>query len=396
MQFAPRQRSSSVELFRGSVAAQPLDRLHLFASFSLDEQLATSPDYTGKKWRGFAGDIDQAFLAYQTGGATVLAGRFAQFWGDSESLFLSAKKGMDGLAYALAWGRFTLSYRIAGLNGENPDTDSASLFTNRYFAGHRLDIDLGKSIRLGLMETVIFGGPGRQIELAYLNPILFYHGSQLNEDVNDNTLIGFDLTCQPVPRSRLFAQLLLDDFQIDNEARGDKEPTEAAILLKCDVSELLPKTDLQLSYSRVTNWTFNQINPRNRYTQNGELLGAALGNDYDRTAFRLVRWLRNDLQSSFGLSHVRQGEGRVDAFWSEPWIYQTEGDYREPFPTGVVAHETQLSIGLKGKLAKPVFLDLVAGWEWDRNRGNVRGQHQTAPFVRLNLSLLGSIPLSIR
>lgn len=388
-------RSSALEHLRGTLLASPVSRLQCYASFSIDEALARSSEYTGKKWRGFAGEIEQAYAVWHAPRTSIFVGRFAEFWGDQQSLFLSARQGLDGFAYRFRWGRLTLSYRFASLNGENPDTDTVTEFSNRFFAGHRLDIDLGRSVRLGLMETVIYGGPGRQFDWAYLNPILFYHGSQLNEDVNDNTIIGFDLTCRPLPRTRLFAQFLLDDFQIDNEARGDQEPTEAALLVKADAFAIAPHVDLQASYTRVTNWTFNQIDPRNRYTHNDQLLGAAEGNDYDLSRLAVSRWLGEGLQSSLIVSYRRAGEGRVAAFWSEPWIADSSGNYTEPFPTGVVARTTELSLNLKGRLLRSCFVDLSAGQRWERNVDHQSGLHRTGFFAHLTIELTSALLIAV-
>ncbi|RKX29981.1 MAG: hypothetical protein DRP47_00330 [Candidatus Zixiibacteriota bacterium] len=382
------------ESVRGGIAAQPLDKLFIYGRFGLDERKADNPDYSGKKWRGLAGDVEQAFAYVHTGGFNLFIGRFASFWGPRESLALASNVSMDGLAYSFRWGRLTLSYRLAHLDGLNPDEDDVDQFENRYFASHRLDLHLSSRCRIGFFETAIFGGPGRQIELYYLNPLIFFHSSQLNEGQNDNTLLGFDFDLKPAGGLKLFGQLLVDDFQIDRKSQGDEEPSEYAVLIGGYAADWIPKIDIKATYTRVTNWTFNQNLPRNRYISNGKPIGAVLGNDYDLISVSLYRWFGNYARAAFHVSHQRQGEGRIDAEWTAPWSH-IEGDYTEPFPTGVVEQKTRFSLGYTRFVLNNFFLDIEAGVDKIRNVAHVTDDNQTLPFVQLNLSAFFSSKINV-
>lgn len=377
------------ESVQGAVVARPHELLFAYGSFRLDEALADDPAYTGKKWRGLAGDIDQAFVHLQAGSFQATLGRFASFWGPRRSLVLGPNVAMDGLGYSYRWGRIVLSYRLARLDGLDPATDSVAQFENRFFAGHRLDVHLSPRLRIGLFETAIFGGPGRQVELYYLNPILFYHASQLNDGVDDNTFLGFDFDYQPWHGVRLYGQLLVDDYQIDDEVQSDQEPNEIGLLTGAYVADILPKIDIRGEYTRVTNRTFNQSRPRNRYIYKGELIGAALGNDYDLAEIWVQRWLTPDNLVGLWVAHRRQGEGRVNAAWDRPWM-EVEGDYSEPFPTGVVEKTTSAAVQFKGFLLAYLFIDAMVGVDRVTNWGNVAGDDRTTPFASVRLVAFGS------
>ena len=86
----------------------------------------------------------------------------------------------------------------------DPEVDEVEQFENRFFAGHRLDIHFSRQLRIGFSETIIYGGPGRQIDLVYLNPIMAFHAAQLNEGINDNTLLGFDFSYTAARGVRFF------------------------------------------------------------------------------------------------------------------------------------------------------------------------------------------------
>ncbi len=383
------------ESFRGAIAARPIDRLFIYGSFALDEQLADDPTYSGKKWRGLAGDVQNAFVHFTAGEFDLTVGRFASFWGPRNSLALASDVSMDGLGYSYRWGRLTLSYRLARLDGLNPEDHEVEQFENRFFAGHRLDIHLSNEVRIGFFETAIFGGPGRQVELYYLNPILFYHATQLNDGINDNTLLGLDFDVQPIHGVKVWGQLLVDDYQIDSESQGDEEPNEIGLLGGFYAADVLDKTDIRFEYSRVTNWTFNQVHPRNRYTFKNSVIGRARGNDYELFELKLMNWLRPDIRVGAELSFYRQGEGRVDAEWTAPW-HDIDGDYYEPFPTGTVQTTTTIAANVTGFGLGHLFVDCTAGVDLVKNYGHTDGDDRTLPFARLNLSTFFSTPLSVK
>lgn len=382
------------EFIRGGLAACPFGRMFVYGNFLLDERKAEDENYTGKKWRGLAGGVEEAFVYYRTNPLEITVGRFASFWGPRNSLALTPNGAMDGLGYTVHWGRLALSYRLARLDGLNPDKDSVAQFENRYFVGHRLDVYLSRTLRLGVFETTVFGGPGRQIDLYYLNPIIFFHSSQLNEGMNDNTFLGFDFSFKPRSGCRLYGQLLVDDFQIDKDSQGDQEPDQYGMILGAHIVNLWRSVDLKLEYSRVANWTFNQTLVRNRYLMDGHLIGGALGNDYDRLELNVTRWVGDDMAVSLGFTSLRQGEGRVTDEWTAPWL-ETDGDYSEPFPTGTVETTRTFSVGFKGFLFDHFYIGAESGIDRVNNYLHADSDDRSLPYVRLNVSTFFSSSLSI-
>ena len=54
---AHRQSSRGHESLRGGLTAHPFDKICVYGNFVLDESRAADSNYTGKKWRGLAGDV---------------------------------------------------------------------------------------------------------------------------------------------------------------------------------------------------------------------------------------------------------------------------------------------------------------------------------------------------
>ena len=388
--------SRSLESFRAGLAANPFEKLFVYGNFVLDEGLAIDPAYRGKKWRGLAGDVEQAFANYHTKSFEITFGRFASFWGLRNSLVLSSNVALDGLAYTVRWGKLSMSYRLARLDGLNPETDSVVQFENRFFAGHRLDVHINKNLRVGFFETVVFGGPGRQVEFYYLNPIIFFHGSQLNEGANDNTFVGIDFDFIPREGLRLYGQLLIDDFQIDRKVQGDQEPNQTALTVGSHLIRIIRQFDIRANYSRVSNRTYNQGLERNRYLHNGQLLSAANGNDYDQFSVSMLHWLdNNNITAGINFRYTRKGQGKVTDPWTTPWLDVT-GEYKEPFPTGVVEKINRISLRAKGFIGHYFFFDFEAGMDDVKNVNHIAGISQTSPFVRLQVSTFFSTLLDVQ
>lgn len=384
-QTVRQSRATGIESFRAGFAGHPLNKLFLYTSFVLDEGLARDDSYRGKKWRGFAGKIEQAFVHFQSDRFGLQFGRFGSFWGPRRSLIFSPEQRLDGFAYTFRWGRLAISYRLARLDGIIPEAGSPDPFENRFMAAHRFDFHFSENLTVGLFETVVFGGAGRQIDLFYLNPLIFFHGSQLNEGVNDNTTVGLDFSWIPIRGYKFYGQLLIDDFQFDDAIAEDKEPDQYGILAGSYIADLVDNLDIRIEYSRVNNWTFNQEFARNRYLNDQRLIGSTPGIDYDNLGLSAIRWLKKDFNISLNLSYHRQGEGRVDAPWSQPWITAV-GDYHESFPTGVVEKQTTAALGLKGFAAGLFFADLQLGLSWVDNQNHLSGNDLSLPFIKLNLS----------
>ena len=127
--YAEKDRSAEgFEAIRGGVAASPVENMFVYGNFLLDEREAEDPSYTGKKWRGLAGGVEQAFMHYRLKKFEFMVGRFASFWGPRHSMVLSSKNALDGFGYSFHWGRLVLSYRLARLDGLDPDSDDVEKY----------------------------------------------------------------------------------------------------------------------------------------------------------------------------------------------------------------------------------------------------------------------------
>lgn len=377
-------RLIAFESIRGGISVSPFRNIFVYSNFFLDEKKVKDSSYTGKKWRGLASGIEQSFVVYHSKALDIISGRFKSFWGIQKSLVLSGSNALDGLSYNIRWGKIVLSYRLAKLNPINNFLDS-NLIENRYFAGHRLDLHINNRLRLAIFETIIFGGVGRNFELNYLNPILFFHADQLNDDVNDNTFLGFDFTYLPIRGLKLYGQVLVDDFQIEKKSQGDQEPNEYGLVVGGYLTEIDCSCDFRVEYVRVTNRTFNQVLERNRYVHEETPISFFNNNDFDRLRLKISKWINPFLKVGFNYSYTRQGEGKILDEWTQPWL-AVQGNYHEPFPTGIVEKRHRLGSQLKGFFVNHFYLDFEVGIMLLKNIRHVEFENTTLKFVRFSFS----------
>jgi hypothetical protein len=114
------------------------------------------------------------------------------------------------------------------------------------------------------------------------------------------------------------------------------------------------------------------------------LLGNPLGPDADNFCVSLSAWLKRGLRSRIAYQLERQGEGRIDSPWSEPWML-TEGEYQEKFPSGVVEKLSYFGLALQYNYANLLRCELLWGHFHFLNYQNV--ENQKKDFHQLNLSL---------
>ena len=397
-------RNDGLFSFSGGFRYQFSSKFGALLFFSLDREKALDPDYTGKKWRGLAGDLETSAIYFQHERLRLTLGRQRVFWGPQPvNLILSeTAEPLDLFTADYGKGPLAFSFLFARLDGSRPDSvDYARLpertfQDNRYLVGHRLDINFHRTFRLGLFETSLFGGEGRPPELYYLNPLQFFHTAQLNEGEDDNTILGLDFQFLPRPGYAVYGQFIVDDYQIDNASAGDQEPNELGLMVGAfrsgKPSSWTP--DVKVEYVKITNRTYHQRDPRNRYIFRNEVLGHPLGPDADSLSLLFRFWPTELLATGLEIAATRHGAGSIHAAWDEPWTLSA-GDYDEPFPTGVVQKSLHAAVRVdgyvpaSGYLQQHFYLSMRAGYGAYRNFGNLDGRREEILTLDIGVSWLG-------
>jgi hypothetical protein len=387
--FEAKQRAIFRETYFPFVKAQIGSNFFLCSRYIIDENLAKDPEYGGKIWNGFAGDAAQAYLSFNLPYFKLLLGRENLAWGQKSfgELILSQHAfPLDMIKIQGGWGIFQGTAFFSILDPLVVKDSSDTVYVKRYLSGHRVSLNFSSKAQLGFSEMVLYGGKDRFLEPYYLIPLFWYHGAQLNEGRNDNTFFSFDLNLHPKKGMVIYGEFLIDDLQIEKKTKKDQEPNELGYSGGLSLVDLFgfKGVGLDLEYTRINNWTYNQEEDQNRYLHEGKLLGNPLGPDADNLGIDLSAWLKKGLKSKIIYQLQRHGEGRVNSPWTQPWML-TEGEYQEKFPTGVVEKRNYLGLVLQYNYANIFRCELSCGQFNFENYQNI--ENQKKDFTQLNLSL---------
>lgn len=102
--------------------------------------------------------------------------------------------------------------------------DDPDAFRFKYTTTHFLDWNISKRVSVGLFETIVWQAKdtllNRGFDFNYLNPIIFYRPVEFQQGSADNALMGVNASVDVGHKTRLYAQLMIDEFLLD-QIRAD-------------------------------------------------------------------------------------------------------------------------------------------------------------------------------
>ena len=131
-----------------------------------------------------------------------------------------------------------------------------------------------------MFESEISGGPGRGLELQYLNPVIFYRAIEQQLGSADNALLGLDFKWNIFHTAQLYGQVVLDEFKL-SEIRSGKGwwANKQAVQLGGKYLDVagLRNLDLQLEVNYVRPYTYSHDTYYTSYTHYQQPLAHPLG-----------------------------------------------------------------------------------------------------------------------
>jgi len=308
----PAADSSGVFPQGGLVLALDLPRLTLVTAPFFDNRLKYDPDYRGKKDRVTAGRLGEAYLDASWRYVAAFFGSIDRNWGspDADGLLLSANPySFDHLALRFGPPRLRLELLAAQL-------DPLPLWgttqpVNRYLAMHRLVVQPSERLAFSLAESAVYaqtGGIPRSFELWYLNPLNVFLVSQYDGATTANVLLAADALWRPRGSLRLYGQLYLDDFQVDDRSASDQEPPGYGYTLSASGGARGGLVSWSLLYTRVTNLAYRTPANEEQYSFRTVGLGRNYA-DYDQATARLTVTPVPRVLAGLEVTALRQGQG---------------------------------------------------------------------------------------
>ncbi|MGK7392525.1 MAG: hypothetical protein ACNS60_19375 [Candidatus Cyclobacteriaceae bacterium M2_1C_046] len=186
-------------------------------------------------------------------------------------------------------------------------------FPEKYAVFHHLGIDIGKKLNVGLFEGVMIGATDTtdaDLEIEYLNPIIFYRAIEHNRGSGDNALVGMDFQYLPIRGVSLYGQLVLDEFKLEHLRAGDGWwANKFGVQLGSEWINAfgIPTLDLQAEMNLARPFTYSHTNTANSYSHFRQPLAHPLGANFKEYIF-IVRYQPvNNLFAEFRLIHADKG-----------------------------------------------------------------------------------------
>ncbi|HSD31976.1 MAG TPA: hypothetical protein VLB49_08710, partial [Gemmatimonadales bacterium] len=188
-----------------------------------DTRLKYDRDWFGKKDRAIAGRMAESYFSAQWSFGELFFGRMDRNWGPSvvQGLLLSDDPyGLDHLGVTLGTSAIQLQAIATQLDSRS---DSIGQTNRRYMVQHRLWLRPPGRWTVALWEGSVLSGADRDLEPWYLNILNLGFLEQLNTGTNVNSFVGLDLERRGGVTT--YAQLMLDDIQVDRKTLTDQKPT---------------------------------------------------------------------------------------------------------------------------------------------------------------------------
>ena len=324
--------------------------------------------------------------------AEIFFGRIARNWSpslDGSLIMNSEMLSIDQLALTLRSRHFVLTHFIAQLDGMDYrlDQDSPYIRANRFLTAHRLDIMVRDNIRFGVTETVVYGGAGKNFDLALMNPLTSYRlvAIQAKEDHANNTWLSLDGLWQVNRSLGIWGQWLVDDL-----LRSDQYQDRWALELGARLRDVffLDNSTLMFKYGYATSFVYNTFSPPERYLFYGRQIGSSLGNDYNHASASLRYFLNPELDLGCELSYAEHGRQRVAGSLND-----FQGSAGLEHPTSPVEKRKEAALNVRWQPVGFGHIDFTFGASDIVNRNNHQGLNSRRGFARLNVRLYETIPV---
>lgn len=365
-------------------------------TFDVDKRYEYDSYYPAHQQRNLRGRIEEAYAQVDWKYGFFRIGRQKRNWGPfaDRSLFISSNPySYDAVEWQISSSAFEFRHLFAPLpNSRGWDSDNGSTI-NRFLTAHSLNVMFGEWVTVGLSESVVFTREKSFPDLHYINPVALYSLVNMNQEGNGNLMLAFQWNIHPFIKSVSFkGQVVIDDFQIDDELVTDKEPTHYGLdmgVYWTNPFNIPFEHYLKAEYRKFSEWMYTVTdengNIGERYTYAAKSLGAPQ-NDGDRlnTGFTVIG--KNHWYGSAELGFSRQGIRNVLSRWQDSEPGQTQGLPKDSSYSIEKTFSTALNAGFYFKNLADLSIGLSGNWI--KNKDNIsEPDYKFSPSVSIELSL---------
>jgi len=245
----------------------------------------------------------------------------------------------------------------------------------KYLAAHRLDLMIVPGLYFGGSESVIYGN--RDVELAYLNPIMPYQVAEHHLGDKDNNMLSVDFTTTLIPFTKLYGEFFIDDMT-STQSLTRYFGNKFAFLLGSLWADPLHLTnlDLRFEYARIEPFVYSHWDSINIYTNYDKIIGHWLGPNSDTAFLQAGYQLGRDTRLELSAERIRKGEGQANTV-SRP----QEGKGKK-FLEGIVERRHLIGIKVVEQLRRDFFASISYIYSDTRNLSQIAGSRSFDHLAR--------------
>lgn len=306
-------------------------------------------------------DETNAYVVLRISPFELEIGKNHNRWG-SGLLLSDNATSFDYIKLKTRFWRLTFSHIFGSLvqfpriieKGSNNESGGKKKFANKYLTAHRLEVNLGKGVNIGLQESVVYGQRG--LELAYVNPVMFLRSAEHYLGDQDNALMGFDITLNLIEGLKFYNEFLMDDVflkRLGTKWWGNKFAYHTSLLWVDPFG--IENTSVRLGYTKIKPFVYSHRFPINVYKHYNSSLGSSLKPNSDKWNGAIDYYQTRKLYYSLEIWYDRHGTSPEDKI--------VGGEINEPVPN---PGDEYLGF-LKGSVEKKKGFKLRVSYEPLRN-----------------------------
>jgi hypothetical protein len=266
----------------------------------------------------------------------------------------------------------------------------------KQIAYNRFKLSFDNLFDFGFGESIIYSG--REIDLAYLNPFVFYKFVEMSLQDRDNGVVFLDLQTRAIRNLELQATFFLDENILSHLQELDLFSNKTAYQIGAFWYSPFSIDDLSLifEYTRIRPYVYSHTNTKNSYTSYAQNLGHRIGPNADEILLKASYNINEKMRLNAEAQFVRSGENLYDALGNV--LFNAGGDYlfghRElidankiNFLEGERINQNIFIVNFKYEPIREVWLDFVYQYSIKNNLYREIKEYSSLAYIRLLFNL---------
>jgi Capsule assembly protein Wzi len=286
---------------------------------------AVNQSFTFKNTRTNYFDNTEGYARIEKGKIGLEIGRERILWGRGINKLLISNNApvFDFLKFNASLGIFSFDFLHGWL--VQPVTYTWDTILNsyvknkspKYIAISRFGVSPSNNFSFGVSQIIIYAN--RPVELAYMNPFLFFESAQRSLNDLDNSFLAFDAKFKVINGLEISSIINFDDVDfktITTEGFGSIQTRYAWQTNIIISNPILPENiSIDIDYLIIRPYMFTHLGTGESltYTNNGYMLGPDLQPNSIEISLRLNYIFSQDLIISAGYDNIRHGSNIYDS-----------------------------------------------------------------------------------